>query len=494
MRSIITDPRRSRSADVLTVVLGLALGGPGGGGTALAQELNAGQGLQSIQQVPTPPTTPSIEPPLPAPEAVFPNLFGTRKYLADHGIAVLLDNTNELLGNLSGGGGPPPSNTTTRGGASLDGQVGFESDIDWQRLAGITGFSTHVTLIARYGGKPASTMIGDDLLNSSQGIYGAGGNVVAHLVQAFGEETLAGGRVDVAAGRIPLLDDFASSPLYCNFSLGTLCGNPVAVFENFAHSSYPDSNWAIRVRVRPLPAYYIQGGIFFSEPGIYSDTYDRSGFRFDGADISGEAFPVEIGWEPRFGRQLLPGHYKIGFIYDNNKHLDDYDDIAGTPFEETGLPIKQRNGSTTAYILLDQMLVRNNPGPTAGLLALAGYVHNDPETSIRSDQFFAGLEDGSFWQYRPYDGINALLSYTRVSGLARQSQRIATDELLPNYETLDGASGIQTHAINFELNYAIHVARGIYFAPDFQYFIHPNAQANLPDAAFFGFKSHVEFF
>ena len=482
--------RRSRKAGVVALLLGIGAASVHGG-AALGQALNAGLGLQPSQSLATP--QPSSEPPLPAPEALLADPFGLKKYLASHGVALLLDTTNELSGTITGGGGPPPAGTTTRGGASLDGQVGFETDIDWQRLAGISGFSTHVSLIARYGGKPASTLIGDTL-NPSQEVYGAGGNVVAHFVQAYGEETVDGGRLDFTFGRIPLDDDFASSPLYCNFEQNSLCGNPRGFVENFSHSTFPDANWAFRVRVRPLPPYYIQSGIFFSEPGIYNNAYDRSGFKFDGADISGEAFPVEAGWEPTFGRDRLPGHYKVGFVYDDNNHLDDYLSVAGTPFEVTGPPIRPRKGSTTAYALFDQMLVRNNPGPTAGLLALAGYVHNDPETSVRSDQFFAGIEDGSFWQARPYDGINALFSYQKISGLAGKSQAIARNEGLPNFDTLGGASGVENYAMSFELNYAIHVYRGFYFAPDFQYYIHPNAQTNLPDAAFLGFKSHLEIF
>ncbi len=47
---------------------------------------------------------------------------------------------------------------------------------------------------------------------------------------------------------------------------------------------------------------------------------------------------------------------------------------------------------------------------------------------------------------------------------------------------------------NVELNYQIHVFRGVTFAPDFQYFIRPNGQANLPDAALIGFKTHIQLF
>ena len=54
--------------------------------------------------------------------------------------------------------------------------------------------------------------------------------------------------------------------------------------------------------------------------------------------------------------------------------------------------------------------------------------------------------------------------------------------------------GVQKSTYDLELNYQIHVYRGVTFAPDFQYFFRPNGQGNLPDAALLGFKSHVELF
>ena len=44
-----------------------------------------------------------------------------------------------------------------------------------------------------------------------------------------------------------------------------------------------------------------------------------------------------------------------------------------------------------------------------------------------------------------------------------------------------------------EVNYDIHVYRGVNFEPDFQYVFRPNAQSNIHDAAVFGFKAHVTF-
>ncbi len=469
----------------------------GAGGAGALQSGASGLGAsQGVSQPPSP-TAPSAVPPLPTGEAsLFPNLFGLRPYLTDHGIGIIVDTVDEFSGNITGGGGPPSNaSTKTGGGSSIAGQVAFESDIDWQRLAGITGFSTHTIILGRYGGQPASTFIGDNL-NPSQEIYGAGGNVVAHLVQAYGEETLAGGKFDVTFGRIPLDDDFMSSPLYCNYQNNTLCGNPKTSTDNIYHSSYPDANWAFRVRIRPIADYYIQSGIFFSEPGIYGDKFDRTGWKFDASDISGEAFPVEVGWEPTFGPNHLPGHYKIGFIYDNNKHTDNYFDQNGAPYVLSGLPARVRTGSTSGYVLADQMVYRTGPGANDGVVALAGFYDNDEETSARAQQYFAGAVTTNFWHARPADTIAALVSYTRLSGLLGKTQALELEEgVNPDFGGLaDGASGIQTWTINFELNYQIAVFRGVEFAPDFQYFIRPNAQSNLPDAAFLGFKTHVTFF
>ncbi len=477
-----------------------ANGGVGAGATGTGGLQSGASGLQSAAGVSTPPSPNAVssEPPLPGfSDSLLPNLFGLRPFLTDHGIAVIFDTVDEFAGNITGGGGPIPSSTgKTEGGASFAGQYGFETDVNWETLAGLTGFSTHTIVVGRYGGHPASTLIGDNL-NPSQEIYGAGGNVVVHLVQFFGEETLAGGKFDLTFGRIPLDDDFASSPLYCAYESNSICGNPKGFTDNISHSSYPDANWAFRVRVRPLPDYYIQSGIFFTQSNIYNVAENfRTGFTIDSSYISGEAFPVEIGWEPSFGPQHLPGHYKLGFVYDNNPHSDNYFDINGAPFALTGLPPRTDHGSTTAYVLVDQMVLRNGPGASDGIVALAGYVHNDPtsDAAVYADEFYAGAQDLDFWPARPLDQINALINYQHISGYAGKTQALDIEEGIPVSDYYNGASGIQTWTMDFELNYAIHVFRGFTFAPDFQYYIRPNAQDNLPDAAFLGFKTHLVFF
>ena len=73
-----------------------------------------------------------------------------------------------------------------------------------------------------------SHLFGDNV-SPVQEIFGAGGNVAVHLVSAYGEETLLGGRLDIAAGWMNVENDFASSSLYCNYMNNALCGDPKAL-------------------------------------------------------------------------------------------------------------------------------------------------------------------------------------------------------------------------------------------------------------------------
>lgn len=479
--------RSKRCPSLLAVgaVLGVASGLGFAPGSAFAQTLDSGVSSQPSSKLSNAPAADYGAAPLPQPEALIPQL---NVALAKYGTAILLDNVNEFSAAVSG----------AHTGSANAGQYGLEWDQDWDVLAGIHGFQTHAVAVGRYG-IPASRMFGDNL-NPSQEIYGAGGNVAVHLVYFYAEETAAHGHFNIAVGRIPVLNDFSSSPLYCNFQNNAICGNPKASSDNTASSSYPDSSWALRLRVRPISQVYIQSGIFFTEDNIYDATNGyRSGFHLNSAHINGEYFPVEIGYEPKFGADKLPGHYKIGFGYDNDNHADNYYDVNGSAYAQSGLAARQRKGHTQEWALADQMLVRQGPGATDGIIGLAGYYHNDPNSSVRADQFFAAGLDRDFWKARPFDTIGVMFSYTSVGGSIGKTEALQQELGLPitgnGHEFYnDSTPGVQTHTINLEVNYAIHVFRGVTFAPDFQYFFRPNAQKNLPDAALIGFKSHIELF
>lgn len=439
--------------------------------TAAAQAPDNTSGFTFFPQA-LDPAAPSFVPP--NGEHLLGDWGGIRPQLESHGIYLQLSAIAEFAGNTGG----------VRQGATSANQIAFSADIDWQRLAGVTGFSTHVILVNRSGAND-SHLFGDNVA-PVQEIYGAGGDVAVHLVSAYAEEALFDRRLDLAAGWMNVENDFASSPLYCNYMNNALCGDPKALpGGDIGHSAYPDAVWGGRIRVRPTPDTYVVTGVYEVNQDLYSQA-DSSGLQFGVPRDSGVYVPVQFGYEPKIGADRLPGHYVIGFGYDSSKFRAFSDALPASAGQST----PSYTGNTQFWLLADQMLMRNGPGDRDGLIVLGGFIHNNAVNSPYQDQYFAGLLDYAFWHARPKDGVGLLFTYISMSGVLGKVQTEESELGLP---FSNAATGIQTHEMILEVNYNIHLYRGLEFRPEFQYIIRPNAQANIRNAAVFGFKTNVQF-
>ncbi len=454
-------------AAVAAVALGLSAP------LAHAQEINSGLSIGPSTEL-----NPLTAPPPPATEHLLPDFGGYRAYLARVGVTLSFDYIAEVAGNVTGG---------TRQSGSYAGQVGFGADVDFNKLVGIPGLTGHLVIVNRQGSN-VGTNFGDSL-NQVQEIYGAGGDTAVHLVYLYAEEALANGRVNIAVGRAPELNDFSASPLYCNFMNNSLCGNPKALPEaDVGFSSYPDAAFFGRVRVRPTSDTYIQAGVYQVNQLTYTYPTYRSGFFFSGSGDSGVMVPVEAAYEPTIGRQAMPGHYKLGFGYDTST----YNKYLTTPASVRAGAGSNGTGQKTGYwALADQMVLRTGPGATDGLVLLGGYVHTDPALSNYTNQAFFGALYRNFWKARPLDTIGFLFNYANISGALGKQQALDRAFGLPVFGSASG--GIQTNQEIIELNYDIHVYRGVNFQPEFMYYFRPDGVNNIPDAAIFGFKSHISF-
>ena len=459
-----------------TLMLGAILCGERGADAQTSDNGTSGQPPIQLEYVP-PARTQALDP---APvERLFGDWGGVQPELQSRGINLRFNALTEFGANVSGG---------TNRASSFASQIGLENDINWERLAGVTGLSTHVIMVNR-SGSSVSHAFGDNLL-PVQEIYGSGGNVAFHLVSAYAQETLYDGRLDIELGRMNVENDFASSPLYCGFMNNALCGDPKALpGGDIGHSAYPDAAWALRLKVRPTPDTYLESGVYEVNQGLYSDANFRTGFKFDSSQDSGVYIPVEAAWEPKFGADGLPGHYKLGFGYDSSSTFKDFTNplaAAGVP----GYAAQTHTGNFQGWALADQMLIRNRPGDDAGLIAIAGVIENNPNNTAYAQQYIAALLDRGFWDARPQDGAGILFTYVGVSNRLAGVESIQQSLGLP---LSNGATGVQSHEMILEINYDFHVFRGIKLQPDFQYVVRPNAQAKIHDAAVFGFRASVEF-
>ena len=440
---------------------------------------NSGFGAGQAQQVANPQIGVLYGAPF-STDHLFGTWGGARSWLEDHGVLIDLDWLTENAGNISGG--------RTKNFA-FSGQVGLTVDLDLQKLLGLTGARFHGLVINGNGRNLSNDAIGDDLA-TVQEIYGGRGNVIAHLVYAYGEQALAHDRVDIVAGWLPVGSFFASSPLYCNFMNVLFCGNPHPLPNYPGEMDWPQASFGGIVRVLPTRNTYVMVGLFSVDTDFGTGGGGISGWAWADPHKSGVSIPVEIGYVPYIGRNNLVGHYKLGYDRDTHQYADVTNSLLPPGTQPIGHP---RN---VYYALLDQMLLRQGKGPTDGLIAFGGWVHADARVSPLTQQVFTGLtETGAAWG-RAGDTLGVAWHWIEMSAGFTRAQE--AQQLLGNGTglSLDGfgpSYGPQNTEQVVELDYTAGIYHGVTLMPDFQYIIRPGATTNTRNAAVLGFRSNINF-
>ncbi|MFW7269289.1 carbohydrate porin [Gluconacetobacter sp. Hr-1-5] len=409
----------------------------------------------------------------------FGDWQGMQPWLRNRGIHVAADVHEELAGNFRGG---------RRQGVTNAGQVGVEVDIDWTKFIGLPNFWTHTMIVNGHGRSLSSQYIGN--VAAVQQIYGSRGNVVAHLVYMYGESAFFHNRVDISAGWLPVGSFFASTILECNFMNVSICGNPAPSKYTQSDLDWPSGNLGVVLRIRPTLRTYVTGGLFAVSPHAYSGGISGWSWAQDG--LGKLTTPVEVGWTPEFGKDRLLGHYKAGYGYDNSHYNDLYEDIHGDPWVATGLPARKQSGRSSAWIIANQMVMRNGPGATNGLILLGGYMYTSGHTTAMNHHLWAGaIETGASWG-RPLDTIGISYGWLQMSRSATLQQEASQALGLPFQSNPWGpVYGVQTHENVYEAFYNINVVNCVSLQPDFQFIQRPGATSTIHDAAVMALQFNI---
>ncbi len=452
---------------------------PSTGGTA-----DSGFAAGASQQVSEPGIGPLFGSPFGS-DHLFGDWGGLRTRLEARGININLDYLTENGGNITGG---------RRETFATDGQIGLEINLDLDKLLGWQGAAFHSIIVNREGRNLSADSIGDDLA-TVQEIYGGGGNVLAHMVYAYGEESLLRNRLDLIAGWLPVGNFFAASPLYCDFMNVLFCGNPHPLPNYPGEDDWPQATFGSQARVLFTPQVYLQLGLFSVDPDYGTGGGGSSGFAWADPRKSGVSIPVELGWVPVFGRQHLIGHYKVGYDRDTHRYADVLNNTRGLPQASDGGTFASQDRDDY-YVLLDQMLVRQGSGPTDGIIVFGGWVHaTDQISPLTQHAFAAATTTGAPWG-RPKDTLGASFQWIEMSGAFTRAEEITLEQGQSLPITIDNfgpAYGPQNTEQTVELTYVAHVFRGVTLQPDFQYIIRPGATTNTPDAAVLGFRTNINF-
>ena len=408
---------------------------------------------------PSPPPTP---PPVDISQHLLGNWGGLLDELDAKGIDPTLSYLSESSANVSGG---------MRTGVDYADQRAIGLNIDWEKLAGLSGFQTKTLFVNRGGRAVGSDYVGDTIFNENE-IQGGAGNVAIHLSYIYGVETLFGGKLVASVGRLSEGLFFNASPIYCSFLNFALCPAARALTGGSANSfnMAPANVWGGVLKVKPGGDLYATIGAF--EAGGRAG--GRSGFSWSTDKDTGVTLPVEIGWEPKGDH---PSHFKAGFYYTSADAADVLEDVNGNPEILTGLPYKIRSSHVGEWAAADVTLMPHGKG--GGLVAFANYVHTDGDISEFSDLAFFGLEDSGLFQSRPSDSFGVQFTYGHQSRQLEHLQAIVAAE-----SAAVGGPTVypQTNEYVLEAQYDAHVFNGVDLQPDVQYVIRPNATSQYDNA------------
>lgn len=397
--------------------------------------------------------------------------FGARTWLHQKGVDLTLTYLTETLANVAGG---------KKKGIAYDHQITMGVDVDLQKLIGAKGLSFRMLGVQRAGRDVAKNYVGDLTLLEPQQSFGVGGNVLYHLVELYLQQKLANDRVTITAGFYPPNMSFGSFPLGCYALDNVTCSHPTAVSVSSHWRSWPYAELGAQLEYDPIKSVYTRVGLFQDtkkDGGI-------AGFTITTASL-GIMIPMEIGWNPQWGREKLPGHYKIGGYIDTSDNKDLYESVTGEPIVISHAPARTERQRGAAYIGGDQMLFRFGPGPRDGLIVM-GIATNATGASLPfRHQYTAGLVAQHFIPGRAADYASIFFSNLQVNPNLTRTQELQQDL---GIKLQNGVHAVETNIQVLEMNYSFKLYSGISIVPDLQIIFRPDAGDYYKNAIVTGFR------
>jgi len=368
---------------------------------------------------------------------------GVRSDLSEAGVSVFGTYESESAGNPVGGKSQEFRYTHN---------IALGVAMDLQRLAGIDD-----TYFLASASERTGNSLSYDIPNFFQ-VQQIFGHQTIRLVDLALEHQFFDKKLDVVAGRINALDDFATSPLYCFAQNLGFCGNPLSIPVDASVPSYPGAAWGIRGRYEVSPEFY-------SMTGAYNTYGDFRSDKFHGVDFSlrhnsGVAMMQEFGYSPDLLRDAgYPGDFKLGGLYDSEPRLQ----------FKTG---QLRGGTWEVYQTTQQRLFQRPEDATdahQGLWGFLALTYAPPAMNTLEYFTDAGLLYFGLIPQRPKDETGLFGLFGQFSSDLRDSERASHQPTM-------------THEAIIEANYMYNVTPSFTVQPDIQGVFRPTGTGLVSDA------------
>jgi porin len=392
------------------------------------------------------------------------DMDGLRTTLGNYGITLALQDTETLLGNVSGG---------LKQGATMQGLTTATLAIDTQKAFGLPGGTINVSALQIHG-----RSLSPYYLDSLQTANGTEADNSTRLWELWYDQSFAKGAFDLKLGQQSTDQEFMVSK-YSALFVNTTAGWPMLPSADLyaGGPAYPLSSLGIRGLVRAASNLTILAGVFDDNPpgGAFADdpqSADGGGVRFNlntGALFIAEA---QLAASPIAS---LPGTYKLGFWYDTGYFPDQAVDNQGLSLanpDSDGIP-KMHKGNDSIYGVVDQT-VWQPKGSARSLNVFARLMGAPADQNLISFSANGGLTLTDPLPGRPNDSAGIDLGIAKVSGRAADLDRA-------NALYSGGFVPVRGSETLIELTYQAQVTPWLQIQPDAQFVLNPGGGVMNPD-------------
>ncbi|MGC8491269.1 MAG: carbohydrate porin [Syntrophobacteraceae bacterium] len=401
---------------------------------------------------------------------LFGDMAGLRTFLEKYGMTFSLNETSEVLGNVTGG---------IHRGAVYEGATAMSLALDTDKAFGRQGGTFFVSALQIHG-RGLTT----NNLDNIQTVSGIEAERATRLWELWFDQAFAGGKADVKIGQIGIDQEFIVSQGCCLF-INAMMGWPVLPAADLyaGGPAFPLSSPAVRFRVQPDRSVTVLAGVFDDNPpgGPFDDDSQLRGAEASGTRFNmttGALFISEVQYavnppscEGRGKSAGLPGTYKLGAWYDTARFPDQRFNSSGGLLAEGGVARMVRN-NFSIYGIADQAVWREAGGKRM-VSAFARFMGAPPDRNLIDWSLNTGVSTTALLPGRCNDIFAIGCGWAHISGAAADFDRDTSFSRHFPYPVRGSEEFI-------ELTYQCQVAPWWIVQPDLQYIINPGGGVSNP--------------
>jgi porin len=395
---------------------------------------------------------------------------GVRSGLWNYGITFGIQDTNEVLGNVSGG---------IKQGAAYDGLTLMSIGLDTQRAFGWAGGTFNISALQIRG----RSLSNDNLLNL-QTVSGISAAATTRLWEVWFQQAFLDGKADIKLGQQSIDQEFMTSQGSSLF-INTMMGWPMVPSADLyaGGPAYPLSSLGVRLRGQPGGGFTVLGGVFQDNPpgGPFNDDGQLRGSTRWGGNFNLRTGALIIGEvqyalnQPSAGDMDdgshavgLPGTYKLGFWYDTAPFPSQRFDNMGLSLADpasTGTP-QMIWHNYSFYGVADQMIWREAEDSPRSLSVFARLMGAPGNRNLVNFSVNAGVTLKAPLPKRDDDSFGVGFGIAKVSGGA--------SGLDADTNFFSGTwAPVRTSETFIEVTYQASITPWWQMQPDFQFVINP---------------------